>query len=74
MHYNKLIFILVFFLTGCYQNETVQKKDYIFGTIVEVTIYGETNDKSSHAIGLVFNDAMHRIVRAFETRANALYS
>lgn len=25
-------------------------------------------------IGLVFNDAMHRIVRAFETRADALYS
>ena len=24
-------------------------------------------------IGLVFNDAMHRIVRAFETRADALY-
>ena len=25
-------------------------------------------------IGLVFNDAMQRIVRAFETRANSLYS
>ena len=26
------------------------------------------------AIGLFFNEAMHRIVRAFETRAKALYS
>ena len=26
------------------------------------------------AIGMVFNEAMHRIVAAFETRAKALYS
>jgi len=68
MNCNKLFFILVFFLTGCYQNETVQEKDYIFGTIVEVTIYGETKDKSSHAIGLVFNEfqRLHNYLHPWE--------
>jgi FAD:protein FMN transferase len=62
MHCSKLILILIFFLTGCFQNETVQKKDYIFGTIVEVTIYGETEDTAAHAIELVFNE-FHRLHR-----------
>ena len=60
MRCSKLILILVFFFTGCFQNETVQKKDYIFGTIVEVTIYGETEDNATHAIELVFNE-FHRL-------------
>jgi len=68
MHYNKLILILIFFLTGCYQNETMQKKDYIFGTIVEVTIYGETEDNATHAIDLVFNEfhRLHRYLHPWE--------
>ena len=68
MHYNKLLFILIFFLTGCYQNETMQKKDYIFGTIVEVTIYGETEDISSHAIDLVFKEfrRLHNYLHPWE--------
>ncbi|MDG2252459.1 MAG: FAD:protein FMN transferase [Methylophilaceae bacterium] len=34
----------------------MQKKEYIFGTIVEVTIYGETKDHASDAIELVFKE------------------
>tara|TARA_B110000967_G_C18894373_1_gene569550 strand:- start:1482 stop:2519 length:1038 start_codon:yes stop_codon:yes gene_type:complete len=56
MLFNKLILLLVVFLSGCYQNEIIQKKDYIFGTIVEITIYGETEEKSSRAMELVFNE------------------
>jgi thiamine biosynthesis lipoprotein len=68
MHFNKLIVLLVFFLTGCGQNETIQKKDYIFGTIVEVTIYGETSDKATHAIELVFNEfrRLHEYLHPWE--------
>jgi thiamine biosynthesis lipoprotein len=68
MPYNKLILLLIFFLTGCYQNETTQKKDYIFGTIVEVTIYGETEEKSTHAIELVFNEfrRLHHYLHPWE--------
>ena len=68
MHYNKLILILIFFLTGCYQNEIMKKKDYIFGTIVEVTIYGETEDTSNHAIELVFEEfsRLHNYLHPWE--------
>jgi len=68
MIYNKLILLLILFLTGCYQNETMQKKDYIFGTIVEVTIYGETEEKSTHAIELVFNEfrRLHHYLHPWE--------
>ena len=68
MHCNKLIFILLFFLTGCYQNETMQKKDYIFGTIVDVTIYGETKDNANHAIELVFKEfrRLHNYLHPWE--------
>mgnify|MGYP002631805757 CR=1 FL=1 len=56
MPFNKFIFILFFFIVGCDQKETFQKKEYIFGTIVDITIYGEDKKTSEYAIEQVFRE------------------
>ena len=41
-----LLIILIFSLQG---NSTFQKKDYIFGTIVDIKIYGESKELATEA-------------------------
>jgi len=56
-------------------NSTWQFNDCSKGCAVEFFVDFEFKSLILQGlIGLVFNDAMHRIVRAFETRADALYS
>ena len=57
-----------------YMNSTWKFNDCSKGCAVEFFVDFEFKSLILQGlIGLVFNDAMHRIVRAFETRADALY-
>ena len=57
MHFHKFLLITVIFLVSCGQKKPVHEyKDFIFGTIVDIKIYGETEDKSENISNLIFND------------------
>ena len=43
-----LVFILIFTIS-MYENLLFQKKDYVFGTIVDIKIYGESKKLASNA-------------------------
>jgi len=69
-------FIQTKYLDGPFKhmNSTWQFNDCSEGCAVEFFVDFEFKSLILQGlIGLVFNDAMHRIVRAFETRADALY-
>lgn len=57
MSFRNLIFFLIIFLYGCGQKDKVyQYKDFIFGTIIDIKIYGETENKSKQITNLIFDD------------------
>jgi coenzyme Q-binding protein COQ10 len=72
----KEYFIQTKYLDGPFKhmNSTWQFNECTKGCTVEFFVDFEFKSLILQSlIGLVFNDAMHRIVRAFETRADALY-
>ena len=57
MHFRNLIFFFFIFLTSCAEKDNIhQYKDYIFGTIVDIKIHGETEQKSKKIANLIFDD------------------
>lgn len=56
---NNVVLIFLLFLTGCSDNQITQNKDYVFGTIVDIKIYGETKHNADHVSNLIFNDFHH---------------
>jgi FAD:protein FMN transferase len=63
----RLLFLLFFsfFLAGCSKSEPLYNtQSYVFGTLVDITIYGETEEKSqavSNAIIRNFQDLHNRL-------------
>ena len=69
MIFRNLIFFLIIFLCGCGQKDRVyQYKDYIFGTIIDIKIYGETENKSKQITNLIFDDfqRLHNYLHPWE--------
>ena len=69
MIFRNLIFLLIIFLCGCEQKDRVyQYKDYIFGTIIDIKIYGETENKSKQITNLIFDDfqRLHNYLHPWE--------
>jgi len=56
---NNVVLIFLLFLTGCSDNQITQNKDYVFGTIVDIKIYGETKHNADYVSNLIFNDFHH---------------
>jgi len=56
---NNVVLIFLLFLTGCSDNQITQNKDYVFGTIVDIKIYGKTKHNADHVSNLIFNDFHH---------------
>jgi thiamine biosynthesis lipoprotein len=58
MHFIKFFFIVVTlsFLQSCSQTSLYQSKHYVFGTIVDISIYGESDEKAEEAIQAVLNE------------------
>lgn len=65
--YILLALLLVLFLAGC--GERLHKQQsYVFGTLVEITVYGEDQDKARRVTDQVLRDfdEMHRTLHAWQ--------
>ena len=52
-----LIFILSFFLASCTKPEPLYNtQSYVFGTLVDITIYGETEAKAQKVSNQIIHD------------------
>lgn len=64
-----LFFILSFFLAGCTKPEPLYNtQSYVFGTLVDITIYGETEAKAQKVSNQIFQDfqALHVRLHAWK--------
>jgi FAD:protein FMN transferase len=69
MRFHKLLLIVILFLVSCSQKAPIyEHKDFIFGTIVDIKIYGETEEKSENISNLIFNDfkRLHNYLHPWE--------
>ncbi len=70
MHFIKFFFIVVTlsFLQSCSQTSLYQSKHYVFGTIVDISIYGESDEKAEEAIQAVLNEftRLHHSLHAWK--------
>lgn len=51
-----LVLIFVLFLSDCGKEPLVQTKSYVFGTLVDISIYGETEDKAQEVTRHILQD------------------
>jgi thiamine biosynthesis lipoprotein len=58
----------IFFLAGCTQPPLHKQEAYVFGTLVEITVYGEPEAKAQSAVSQVLAnfDALHIALHAWE--------
>lgn len=61
-----LAFLVV--LSGCAERPPYKQQAYVFGTLVEVSVYGEPEDKARVAVAAVLAefDRLHRLLHAWE--------
>jgi len=70
----------LFLLAGCAKEPIYQQQSYVFGTLVEVTIYGEAENKAQAAAGQVLRefDRLHHAFHAWKpspvTELNAAFA
>ncbi len=63
-----LIFALIFLLTACGKEPLYQEQGYVFGTLVDVTIYGETEPNAKQAVAEVMQEfqRLHTMLHAWQ--------
>jgi len=70
MHFIKffIIVITLSFLQSCSQTSLYQSKHYVFGTIVDISIYGESDEKAEEAIQAVLKEftRLHHSLHAWK--------
>lgn len=69
MHSNKLlIYFLIIFLFGCSDNKIYQEKGFVFGTIIDIKIYGETKINAEKVSSKIFNEfhRLHKLLHPWE--------
>ncbi len=54
-----MIFLLCFALVGCGREPLYQSQTYVFGTLVDISIYGETDDRARELAGHVEQEFQH---------------
>lgn len=78
--FHGLILLAVLLLAGCSQPALYTQESYVFGTRVEVSIYGEPEEKAQRVTAQVLRifDQMHHHLHAWEpstlTRMNQVFS
>ncbi|MGH8672027.1 MAG: FAD:protein FMN transferase [Burkholderiales bacterium] len=72
--------ILILLLSGCGGEPLYQQQSYVFGTLVEVTLYGEPEDRAKPAVAEVFAqfNELHHTLHAWQesevTRVNDAFA
>jgi len=70
MHFIKFFFIVITlsFLHSCSQTSLYQSKHYVFGTIVDISIYGESDKKAEEAIQAILKEftRLHNSLHAWK--------
>ena len=70
MHFIKFFFIVLsfFFLQSCSNPSLYQSKHYVFGTIVDISIYGEDEKKAEKVTKAVLEEftRLHNSLHAWE--------
>ena len=69
MRLNKLlVYFLISFLFSCSDNNIHQSKDFIFGTLIDIKIYGESRIKAEKVSNAIFNDfhRLHKLLHPWE--------
>ena len=69
MHLNSLlIFLLISFLFGCSDNKIYQEKDFIFGTLIDIKIYGESKIDAEKVSSEIFSEfhRLHKLLHPWE--------
>jgi len=63
-----LLSILLLGLAGCGETPPYKQQAYVFGTLVDVSVYGEPEDKARRAVDAVLADfdRLHRLLHAWE--------
>ena len=64
-----LMALAVFLLTGCEGKEPLyQEQGYVFGTLVEISVYGETEPRARQAVGEVMHEfqRLHDMLHAWQ--------
>ena len=73
MRFIKFFFILVgfSFLQSCSQPSLYQSKHYVFGTIVDISIYGEKEERAEEAAKVVLEEftRLHNSLHAWKKSA-----
>ena len=61
-------FVPLLLLSGCSEPPVYKQQSYVFGTLVEVSIYGESEDKAKSAVARVLADfdEMHKTLHAWQ--------
>ena len=73
MLHRVLLFLAVLLLSACGQKElpTYQEQGYVFGTLVEVSVYGEDETKARQAVAAVMQEfqRLHDLLHAWKPSA-----
>jgi len=73
MIFSVRVFLLlaVFFLPACSKQQLYQEQGFVFGTLVEVSVYGEDGVKAKQAVALVMQEfqRLHDLLHAWKPSA-----
>ncbi|MFA5081915.1 MAG: hypothetical protein WC474_05155, partial [Hydrogenophilaceae bacterium] len=63
-----LAVFLLMLLAGCAEKPPYKQQAYVFGTLVDVSVYGEPEAKARQAVDAVLADfdRLHRLLHAWE--------
>ena len=70
-----LVFVIALLLSACGKEPLVQNQSYVFGTLVNVTIYGETEARANQVSNEIFQDfqKLHHQYHAWQ-KGSELYA
>ena len=75
-----LIFALIFLLSACGKEQLYQEQGFVFGTLVDVSIYGEAESNAKQAVAEVMQEfqRLHTMLHAWQpselSEANAAFA
>jgi len=72
IHMRYCLILLILLLTSCFKEPLYQSQSYVFGTLVDISIYGESQDRARELSNKVLQDfqKLHNRLHAWKPIAN----